>query len=178
MSAQSWGWRHGSEVRRRRECSSHNPHQVAQPPVSPVPGTQTPSSASWHRPDHGHYCGGEHHVESELACASVLVARRKEGSGEAQVWREPGGRSWGGGCEGCCFPVEPSTTCPGVAPPTVGWALPHEPLIKNCPTSLLTAPSYGGVFSVDASSLWWLWVVSSLEKTSQNTLYYSRLSKE
>lgn len=40
-------------------------------------GTLTPSSASWHRPDHGHYCSGDHLVESELACAAVLVAHRR-----------------------------------------------------------------------------------------------------
>lgn len=29
--------------------------------------------------------------------------------------------------------IEPTTTCPGVGPPTLDWALPHQPLIQSMP---------------------------------------------
>lgn len=29
--------------------------------------------------------------------------------------------------------MQPRTTCPGMAPPKVGWALPHQSFIKKCP---------------------------------------------
>jgi hypothetical protein len=32
-----------------------------------------------------------------------------------------------------CFLIEPSTTSPGVMPPTIGWVLSHQSLIKNMP---------------------------------------------
>ena len=32
-----------------------------------------------------------------------------------------------------CFLIHPWTACSGVAPPTVGMALPHHSLIKNMP---------------------------------------------
>jgi hypothetical protein len=34
-----------------------------------------------------------------------------------------------------CFLIEPRTTSPGMAPPTMGWALPHQTLIMKMPTS-------------------------------------------
>lgn len=30
-----------------------------------------------------------------------------------------------------CFPTQPRTTCPRLAPPTVGWAFPHQSVIKK-----------------------------------------------
>jgi hypothetical protein len=32
-----------------------------------------------------------------------------------------------------CFLLEPRTTSPGVAPPTVSWTIPHQSLIKKMP---------------------------------------------
>lgn len=45
-----------------------------------------------------------------------------------------------------CFLIQPRTTCLGMAPPTVGWALPHQPLIKkkNVPTDLPMGQYDGG----------------------------------
>ena len=34
-----------------------------------------------------------------------------------------------------CFLIEPRTTSLGMAPPTMGWALPHQSLIKKMPYS-------------------------------------------
>ena len=46
--------------------------------------------------------------------------------------------------------IEPRTIIPGTLP-AMGWALPHQLLIK-CPPGLSTARSYGGIFSAEASS--------------------------
>jgi hypothetical protein len=35
-----------------------------------------------------------------------------------------------------CFLIEPRTTSPGLAPPTMGWALPHQSIIKKIPYRL------------------------------------------
>jgi hypothetical protein len=34
-----------------------------------------------------------------------------------------------------CFLIKPRTTSPGMAPPTIGWALPHQSPIKKIPYS-------------------------------------------
>ena len=39
-----------------------------------------------------------------------------------------------------CFLLAPRTTCPGVATPTVGWALPDPPLIKKMHHRLAQKP--------------------------------------
>ena len=56
--------------------------------------------------------------------------------------------------EGCCLLaclhglfsllIESTTTSPGMAPPTMGWALSHQSL-RKCPT----AGAYGSIFSID-----------------------------
>jgi hypothetical protein len=48
-------------------------------------------------------------------------------------------RAWGGGAAVYWlyihgFVIEPRTTSPGMAPPTVSWALPHQSL-RKCPTA-------------------------------------------
>jgi hypothetical protein len=66
--------------------------------------------------------------------------------------QEPGGRSWcrshGGmlltgllimACS-ACFLIEPRTTSPRMASPTMGWALPNQSLIKKMPYSLACSP--------------------------------------
>ena len=39
-----------------------------------------------------------------------------------------------------CFIIKLGTTSPGVAPPTMGWALPHQSLIKKMPHRLAYSP--------------------------------------
>lgn len=76
----------------------------------------------------------------------------------AHHWRksgqEPGHRIWCRSCKGVlltgllsiacsvCFPIEARMIRPEVAPPIIGWALPHQSLIKNMPYRLtLTDPT-------------------------------------
>lgn len=63
------------------------------------------------------------------------------------------------GLEGCCLMacsarllVEPRTMSPRVSAPTVGWALPHQSLIKKMPYRLAYSPVIRGVFSIEALS--------------------------
>ena len=58
------------------------------------------------------------------------------------------------------FFIEATTTSPGMAPPTMGWALPHQSLIKKMPYRLAHIPislrlflCWGSLFS-DDNSLW------------------------
>lgn len=52
-----------------------------------------------------------------------------------------------------CFLIEPRTTCTWLVPPTVGWVLPHQPLIKIIPsTDLPTGQTHRGSFSTKISS--------------------------
>jgi hypothetical protein len=39
-----------------------------------------------------------------------------------------------------CFLIEPRTTCPGMSPPTMGWALLHQSLIKKMFYKLAYSP--------------------------------------
>jgi len=48
-----------------------------------------------------------------------------------------------------CFPVEPRTTSPAMVPPTVGWALPHQSLIKKISYRL----AYSSIFSIEVLSI-------------------------
>jgi hypothetical protein len=69
-----------------------------------------------------------------------------------QAGQEPGGKSWCRGQRGmlltelllmalsACFLIEPRITSPGIVPPTMGWALPHQSLIKKMPYSLVYNP--------------------------------------
>jgi hypothetical protein len=50
------------------------------------------------------------------------------------------------------FLIEPRTRCPGMAPITMGWALPHQSLIEEMPTGLPAAWSYGGIFFIEVPS--------------------------
>ena len=45
------------------------------------------------------------------------------------------------------FLIEPRTTCPRMAPPTMSWALSLGLLIKKIPIDLSTAGCYGHIFS-------------------------------
>ena len=42
-------------------------------------------------------------------------------------------------CSACCV-IERRTTSPGMAPPTMGWALPYQSLIKEIPYRLAYSP--------------------------------------
>jgi hypothetical protein len=50
-----------------------------------------------------------------------------------------------------CFLLDPRTTCHGRAPPTVGWALPHQSLVKNVPHKL--ASDGNSLISIPSSQL-------------------------
>lgn len=54
-----------------------------------------------------------------------------------------------------------------MAPPRMGWALPHKATIKKCPTGLPIARSYGSIFSTETSPYLVTLTVSSWHKTSQ-----------
>lgn len=49
-----------------------------------------------------------------------------------------------------CFPIEPKTTSPERAPPTMVWTLPLQWILNIL---LYTARSYGGIFLIGALPL-------------------------
>jgi hypothetical protein len=65
-----------------------------------------------------------------------------------------------------CFLIEPRTTCPGMAPPTMGWALPHQSLIKKMPYRLAHSPLLRHFLTWDFPPL--RWHMSSWYKTMQH----------
>ena len=80
-----------------------------------------------------------------LAYTSILLFS-PEGSQDRKSYRAgTWGRSWYRGRGGvlftdllimacsACFLTEPRTTSPGMAPPAMGWTLPHQSLIKKMP---------------------------------------------
>jgi hypothetical protein len=79
--------------------------------------------------------------------------------------QESGGRCWCRGHGGVlltgllptacsvCFLIERRTTSPGMAPPTMGWALPHPSLIKKMLYRLACSPILGKYFLNWASLL-------------------------
>jgi hypothetical protein len=95
-------------------------------------------------------------------CSSPKEVRTRTYTGQ-----EPGGRSWCKGqedwCLLACFPclaqivflIEPKTTSSGMAPPTMGWALPPWSLIEKLPFSWISLRHFltGGSFLCDNSSL-------------------------
>ena len=46
-----------------------------------------------------------------------------------------------------CFLIEPRTTSPGMAPLTMGWALPYQSIMKKIPYSLSYSPTLKEAFS-------------------------------
>jgi hypothetical protein len=57
-----------------------------------------------------------------------------------------------------CFLIHPRTTCPGLIPPTVAWALPHQSLILKMSHRLACRPNWlqhflnwGSLFPSDSS---------------------------
>lgn len=50
-----------------------------------------------------------------------------------------------------CFLIQPRTTCWGELPPTVGWAPPHQSLIKTMPISWRHFLHWGFLFPDDSS---------------------------
>lgn len=81
---------------------------------------------------------------------------------------KPGSRSHGGIATSwlllmagsTCLFIQPKTTCPSVAPPTVGWVLPHQSLINTCYRPVLQKHLL----------LYWrpLFLVSSWQKSNQH----------
>lgn len=90
-------------------------------------------------------------------CSSLLKAVRIR----TQTGRDSGGWSWSGGHQGviltgllpiacsACFLMETRTTSPGMSSLTIGWPLPHWPLIEKC----LTAAYHRGYCVSNDSSL-------------------------
>ena len=88
----------------------------------------------------------------------------KEGRGGTQTGQKPGGRSWCRGHGGVLLTglllmacsafllIELRTTSPDMASSIVGWALPHQSLIKKCYIGLPIAGSYRGIFSIEVPS--------------------------
>jgi hypothetical protein len=53
-----------------------------------------------------------------------------------------------------CLLIQPRPTCPGVAPPTIGWAIPQQLLIEDMPYKLATASAlHGGCPMLLASNM-------------------------
>lgn len=46
-----------------------------------------------------------------------------------------------------CYLTQPRAYCPGMTPPTIGWVLSHQALIKKLPLCLPTCQSYAEIFS-------------------------------
>ena len=51
-----------------------------------------------------------------------------------------------------CFLTEPRTTSPGMAPPTMGWALLYQSLIKKMPYKFTYSQSHRGIFKIKVFS--------------------------
>ena len=60
--------------------------------------------------------------------------------------------------------IEPGTTIPGMALPTVGWSLPYQSLSKKMPSNQM----YGGIFSVEIAFFQISLVCVQLTYTSQH----------
>jgi hypothetical protein len=75
--------------------------------------------------------------------------------GDAAYWLAPMACS-------ACFLMDPRTTCSVMAPPTMGWALPHLSLRRKCPTGLPTTWSCGGIFSIEIPSSLMTWAYVEL----------------
>lgn len=65
-----------------------------------------------------------------------------------------------------CFLVNP--TCPGLAEPIVGWALPNQSLIKKFPTDLPTGVWMKTFLNEDPSLPRYVYVCVKLTKTNQD----------
>ena len=89
----------------------------------------------------------------------IVHLRKKEVRTETQVVPEHGGRSWCRG-HGEVLPtdllplacLEPRTSSLGMAPPTMGWALPYWSLIEKMPNSWGISQGWGwGISTTEAS---------------------------
>lgn len=126
------------------------------------------SGESWYPPtwsfcfSYGSYYSDKTHDRKELGEEKVYSTLPRAVHHPGQ---EPGGRTW---CRGHgqmlltslrfmasigCFLVQSRTACPGMAQPTMGWALLHQSLIKNTLHRLAYSPVLWRDFSVvDLSS--------------------------
>jgi hypothetical protein len=67
--------------------------------------------------------------------------QRIRGAGMAAYWLAPMACS-------ASFYIQPRPTCLGTVPPTVGWALPCQSLIKEMLHTLTIGQSDGDIFSI------------------------------
>lgn len=104
----------------------------------------------------GFYCCDKTPTKSSLGKKGFIWLKYSgfqslEGSQDRNWRQQPGGRNWSRSHRGTlltgllllacsiCFLIPLRTTCPGIDPPTLGWAFPHQQLIKKCPTDLPTS---------------------------------------
>lgn len=94
---------------------------------------------------------------------SLQLTVTREGNGKpewgfkARTWRRELCRSCGGvlltgllnpKAHAACFSIHPRTSFPEEVPPTVSWALGHQPLIKNIPQKVAYRQSSEDIFSL------------------------------
>jgi hypothetical protein len=77
-----------------------------------------------------------------------IILRHWMKSGQELTQGEPGGRSWRRGYGWCylvacsaCSLIEPRTNSPGIAPPTMGWAVSHWSQSERMPYSWISLMS-------------------------------------
>jgi hypothetical protein len=88
------------------------------------------------------------HLAYTSISQSIIEGNQDRNSHGAGTWKQkPIQRPWRRMLTGllpiawsACFLIEPRTTSPGMAPPTMGWALPHQSVIKKMPSSLAYNP--------------------------------------
>lgn len=94
-----------------------------------------------------------------------------------ETGQEPGGRSRCRGCGGearspqaclACFLIQSRTSRPGTAPPTMGWALPHQSIIKKRPYRLACSPILWKCFLDQGSFLPDDFRLCQVDKTTQH----------
>lgn len=69
---------------------------------------------------------------------------------------------WRNTCSVCFF-IQARSTCPGMTPQTVNWALPHESVMKKIPQHVHFSLSRSLAEKEDPLS-WWPWFVSSWQE--------------
>lgn len=70
------------------------------------------------------------------------------------------------------FAIEPRTSNPGVAAPTMGWTLPHKSL-RKCPACLAAAGSWRHILNWICLVLWKMWFIKVCRQNPQGSLSFS-----
>lgn len=69
-----------------------------------------------------------------------------------------------------CFLINLRTTCPGMALPTVAWALPHQLSFIKIPMGLATGQIDEGIFSIEVHSSQMALVCDKVKKKKKKNL--------